>query len=177
MCGVDVLFRRALEQGQEHRVAICMRQLGKNYADNIAVADATFAIDWDECFGLLGHNGAVWMSCVSLFIANDFFAVPQGKSTIANMLSGLIEPSWGEAYVDGMSIRDEIDEIHNVLGVCPQHVRGLNLLAGWLTDSLFLAGLTVALDDTSGALNLLCPCEGNVRQTAEKSCAIHSQRA
>jgi len=51
---------------------------------------------------LLGHNGA-------------------GKSTLINILTGLISSSGGTANICGFDINEDMDEIRNVLGVCPQH--------------------------------------------------------
>ena len=48
----------------------------------VAVNNLSFAVNKNECFGLLGHNGA-------------------GKSTTINMLCGLFGPTSGDAIVDG----------------------------------------------------------------------------
>ena len=55
-----------------------------------------------QIFVLLGHNGA-------------------GKTTTINMLTGLYEPSAGDAHVFGRSIRREMDGVRRLIGVCPQH--------------------------------------------------------
>lgn len=55
-----------------------------------------------EIFALLGHNGA-------------------GKTTTISMLTGLTEPSDGAAEVFGVSVFDNMNEIRQMLGVCPQH--------------------------------------------------------
>ena len=52
--------------------------------------------------GLLGQNGA-------------------GKSTIINMLTGLFEPTTGTAIINGHSIKHEMGDIQQFMGVCPQH--------------------------------------------------------
>ena len=51
---------------------------------------------------LLGHNGA-------------------GKSTTIHMLTGLVPPTEGDAMIAGHSIRTEMDDVRQQLGVCPQH--------------------------------------------------------
>ncbi len=51
---------------------------------------------------LLGHNGA-------------------GKSTAMHMLSGMTEVTYGDAYMSGKSVRTNMQEIRDDLGVCPQH--------------------------------------------------------
>ena len=67
----------------------------------VAVKSLSFTVNRNECFGLLGHNGA-------------------GKSTTINMLCGLFGPSSGTAIVDGYRITDEMPQIHKIMGVCPQ---------------------------------------------------------
>lgn len=51
---------------------------------------------------MLGHNGA-------------------GKTTTLSMLTGLLKPTSGKANVFGINVFDNMDEIRQILGVCPQH--------------------------------------------------------
>lgn len=51
---------------------------------------------------LLGHNGA-------------------GKTTTINMLTGLYEPTAGDASVYGMRLTSDMHAIRQFIGVCPQH--------------------------------------------------------
>ena len=44
-----------------------------------------------------------------------------GKTTSINMLTGLLEPSGGDAIIAGYSIRTDMHKIHTMMGVCPQH--------------------------------------------------------
>jgi ABC-type multidrug transport system ATPase subunit len=37
------------------------------------------------------------------------------------MLSGLLNPTDGDAYIFGKSIIGEMDEIRKTMGICPQH--------------------------------------------------------
>jgi ABC-type Na+ transport system ATPase subunit NatA len=55
-----------------------------------------------QIFALLGHNGA-------------------GKTTTISMLCGMYEPTAGDAFVYGQSIKSEMTAIRASLGVCPQH--------------------------------------------------------
>ena len=51
---------------------------------------------------MLGHNGA-------------------GKSTTIKMLTGMIKPSSGNAYVLGSSVVDDVKATSQYIGFCPQH--------------------------------------------------------
>ncbi len=91
---------------------ISIRDLRKMYSTN---RSTVYAVGADETghglnitmfrgqiTALLGHNGA-------------------GKTTIMNMLSGMTTITSGNAYISGKSVRTDIQEIRNDLGVCPQH--------------------------------------------------------
>eukprot|EP01090_Pellita_catalonica_P001786 TRINITY_DN1151_c0_g1_i2.p1 TRINITY_DN1151_c0_g1~~TRINITY_DN1151_c0_g1_i2.p1 ORF type:complete len:386 (+),score=71.03 TRINITY_DN1151_c0_g1_i2:1036-2193(+) len=82
-------------------VIVNLRKIYKSKGVKVAVKRLTIAIEKGECFGLLGPNGA-------------------GKSTTISMLTGLFPPTSGYARVGGFDIRNEIDLVHRVMGVCPQ---------------------------------------------------------
>jgi ABC-type multidrug transport system ATPase subunit len=67
----------------------------------VAVRRLTMGIRHGECFGFLGPNGA-------------------GKSTTISMLCGYLRPTSGDATINGLSIREDMDDIHLQMGVCPQ---------------------------------------------------------
>lgn len=66
-----------------------------------AVDGLTFGVKKGECFGLLGVNGA-------------------GKTTTFKMLTGEIEPTFGDAFVNGGSILKDLQRVRQNLGYCPQ---------------------------------------------------------
>lgn len=76
--------------------------LCKAKSDTKAVDNLSLTINQNEIFCLLGHNGA-------------------GKTTTINMLTGLFPPTSGDAQIAGLDIIDNMDEIREQLGVCPQH--------------------------------------------------------
>jgi ATP-binding cassette subfamily A (ABC1) protein 3 len=43
-----------------------------------------------------------------------------GKTTTINMLTGFLEPTAGSAYVEGHSVRSQMQDIYRIMGVCPQ---------------------------------------------------------
>ncbi|XP_071904109.1 ABC transporter A family member 7 isoform X2 [Coffea arabica] len=70
--------------------------------EKFAVRGLSLALPRGECFGMLGPNGA-------------------GKTSFINMMIGLIKPSSGTAYVQGLDIWSQMDSIYTSMGVCPQH--------------------------------------------------------
>jgi ABC-2 type transport system ATP-binding protein len=81
--------------------AIELQGLSKQYKEKVAVSPMTLTIQQGELFGLLGVNGA-------------------GKTTVLNMLSGLVKPTLGDALVLGHSLCKELPSIRRVLAVSPQ---------------------------------------------------------
>jgi len=78
--------------------AIKVRGLSKKFKDVLAVDHISFDVEKGELFGLLGPNGA-------------------GKTTTINMLSTLIRPGSGEAYVMGFDILKQRDHVRKSIGV------------------------------------------------------------
>ena len=73
--------------------------LCKRYGEFTAVEGSTFAAEAGEIFGIVGPNGA-------------------GKTTTLKMLSGLVEPTEGEAIVAGYDAEDP--EMRRSLGFLPE---------------------------------------------------------
>jgi ABC-2 type transport system ATP-binding protein len=74
--------------------------LVKRYNGTLAVAGLDLAVDAGEIFGLVGPNGA-------------------GKTTTLRMLATLLQPSAGDAAIDGWSVTRNSDEVRRVLGFMP----------------------------------------------------------
>ena len=83
--------------------AIEVRNLKKSFGDLQAVQDASFSADSGEVLSLLGPNGA-------------------GKSTTISMLSGLLAPTAGDAFIMGYSVTKEPEAAKKSLGVVPQDI-------------------------------------------------------
>ena len=83
--------------------AIQVQNLQKCFGEFAAVKGVHFEVHLGEIFSLLGPNGA-------------------GKSTTISMLSCLLEPSGGEAYLMGHSIRKEAQAVKRAIGVVPQDI-------------------------------------------------------
>jgi ABC-2 type transport system ATP-binding protein len=83
--------------------AIEINNLQKSFGDLKAVDGVSFAVLEGEIFSLLGPNGA-------------------GKTTTLSMLSTLLRPDNGDAFVLGHSIRSEPMKVKESLGVVPQEI-------------------------------------------------------
>lgn len=83
--------------------AIEVKNLKKSFGDLQAVQDASFNADSGEVLSLLGPNGA-------------------GKSTTISMLSGLLTPTGGDAFIMGHSVTNEPEAAKKSLGVVPQDI-------------------------------------------------------
>ncbi len=67
----------------------------------VAVKSFNLRVAEKETFGLLGPNGA-------------------GKTTLINMLTGMINPDYGNAWIGGFDINSNISKSQLEMGVCPQ---------------------------------------------------------
>jgi len=83
--------------------AIEVKNLNKSFGDLQAVHDVNFQVNAGEILGLLGPNGA-------------------GKSTTISMLSGLLNPTGGDASIMGHSVTKEPAAAKASLGVVPQDI-------------------------------------------------------
>lgn len=68
-----------------------------NSKHKIAVNNLSFSVYEGEIFGLLGPNGA-------------------GKTTTLRMLSTLIKPDDGDAFIEGISVKEKPDQVRSKIG-------------------------------------------------------------
>lgn len=92
-----------------------------------AVNDISFTVNRGEIFGLLGPNGA-------------------GKSTLIRILTTLLQPTSGTAFLDTYEITKQPEHVRGIIGVCPQN----STLDVELTayDNLAFYGKLVNVPDT-----------------------------
>ncbi|XP_064456358.1 phospholipid-transporting ATPase ABCA3-like isoform X2 [Ornithodoros turicata] len=97
--------------------SLVVRNLQKELGTLRVIRGLSFTINHGECFGLLGVNGA-------------------GKTTTFQLLTGLMQPTSGEAYMDGLVMSKHQRQWQSNIGYCTQQ-RGLH---GKLNayESLFL---------------------------------------
>jgi ABC-2 type transport system ATP-binding protein len=83
--------------------AIEIKDLKKHFKEVKAVDGVSLKIKKGELFSILGPNGA-------------------GKTTLVRMLTTVLTPTAGDAYINGHSILIEKKEIVKEIGVCPQAI-------------------------------------------------------
>jgi ABC-2 type transport system ATP-binding protein len=76
--------------------------LKKSYGETPALAGVSFSAQKGEMFGLIGPDGA-------------------GKTTLMRILTSLIDPDDGEAWVLGLSLRSQAARVREIIGYMPQH--------------------------------------------------------
>lgn len=78
-----------------------MRKVYGMVKPNVACKDISFALEYGDCFALLGINGA-------------------GKTTTFKMLTGDIVPSKGSIQISGFDVRKNFKKARKNIGYCPQ---------------------------------------------------------
>ena len=76
------------------------KHLTKHYGNLAALVDFNLTIQAGDIFGFIGPNGA-------------------GKTTTMRILATLLEPSHGQAFIDGMNVRKKGKNIRRIVGYMP----------------------------------------------------------
>lgn len=95
------------------------KNLTKNFGGLVAVNSLNLQIRKGTIFGFLGPNGA-------------------GKSTTVKMLTGLLQPTAGEAFISGLSILSSPLEVKKKIGVLPEDLALFDCLTIW--EHLMMCG-------------------------------------
>lgn len=80
---------------------ICANQLVRRFGPVTAVDGVSFRVAKGEIFGFLGPNGS-------------------GKTTIIKMLTGLLPPTAGEAWIDGLNVSVQAEDVRERIGYMSQ---------------------------------------------------------
>lgn len=117
---VDAEIQRVKEMTKEQIKGsnLVLHGLTKYYGKTLAVNQLYLDVARRECFGLLGINGA-------------------GKSSTFKMMTGDELISAGDAWVRGHSMKNEMKEVHQLIGYCPQFDAVIPELTGWETLKIF----------------------------------------
>ncbi len=96
-----------LEKKDYYKYPLIVKDIRKIYPGfggrppKMATKNFSLKIKKGEMFGFLGPNGA-------------------GKTTLISILTGLYKPSSGNAWVTGYDIRNQLETVQLLIGVCPQ---------------------------------------------------------
>jgi ABC-2 type transport system ATP-binding protein len=82
------------------RPAIDIRSVRVDYGNFVAVDDLTLTVPPGEVFGLVGPNGA-------------------GKTSTFRVLTTLMEPTYGEVFLDGVDIFEDLESARRIIGYMP----------------------------------------------------------
>ncbi|WP_410513621.1 ABC transporter ATP-binding protein [Paenibacillus sp. BR2-3] len=87
--------------------------LSKVYKNGFkAVTDLNLQIDEGDIYGFLGPNGA-------------------GKTTTIRMLTGLLAPTQGDTFINGVNVKEKNTEIKKMVGVLPESHGYYNWMTGY----------------------------------------------
>src|SRR4051794_27707428 len=108
-------------------MAIVVSDLSQVFGQKIAVDHLNLSVKRGEFFGFLGPNGA-------------------GKSTTIKMLTGLLRPTSGTAYVGGVNVWENSLRARAMMGVLPEYLNLYERLSGreFLTFAGHMYGLSKA---------------------------------
>ncbi|XP_070635571.1 ATP-binding cassette sub-family A member 17-like isoform X1 [Bos indicus] len=100
---------------------LVLKELSKVYSRKVpplAVNKVSFTVQAEECFGLLGLNGA-------------------GKTTIFKILTGEESITSGDAFVNSISVSSDLRKVRQWIGYCPQVDALLDHMTGKETLVMF----------------------------------------
>ena len=110
----NIIVQDLIEKGVSELIKypLVCKDLSKIYPSNLkskdpkkrnkkSLDDFTISLKDNEIFGLLGPNGA-------------------GKTTFFSILTGIYEPTSGDAFIRGNSILKNIEKTYQYIGYCPQ---------------------------------------------------------
>jgi ABC-2 type transport system ATP-binding protein len=98
--------------------ALIVDDLAVRYGDFVAVRGARFKVEAGEVFGLLGPNGA-------------------GKTSIMRVLTTLLRPASGRAWILGHEVGAEAATVRRLIGYVPQALSADGSLTGRENAALF----------------------------------------
>lgn len=107
----DIIQRASENMSFQRPYAVFTRDLVQTFGQKTAVSHLNLAVRAGEFFGFLGPNGA-------------------GKSTTIKMLTGLLRPTSGNAYVGGIDVWKEPIRARAIMGVLPEYLNLYERLSG-----------------------------------------------
>ncbi len=90
-----------VDLSDSRRSVVEVRNIFLTFQQVEAVRDISFHVQSQSIFGLVGSDGA-------------------GKSSVLRLIAGMIKPSKGEIYIDGLNSATERQKIKHLIGYMPQ---------------------------------------------------------
>jgi len=106
--------------------AVEIRNFRKVYDGKVAVEKLSFDIEAGDVFGLIGPNGA-------------------GKTTTIRFLATLLDPTMGDATIQGFSVRKQVREVRRRIGYLPDHFGVYDGMRVWEFLDFFALAYGIAL--------------------------------
>ncbi len=110
------------------------RALSKHYGRTVAVQDMNLSVEAGAIYGFVGPNGA-------------------GKTTTMRMLTTLLEPTAGEAWVAGHSIRRDPNGVRRAIGYMPDFFGVYDDMTVWEYLDFFAACYRIPEATRRGLIN------------------------
>lgn len=147
--------------------AVSIHHLSKKYDDFFALKNVSFDVEEGKLFALLGPNGA-------------------GKTTLLRILTTQFKPTGGEAYVLGLDVVSQSEELRELIGYVPQEMSIWTDISGYenlliyskiyglpaLTRKDSIKDALKLMDLTDVANNLASTYSGGMIRKLELACAI-----
>lgn len=130
------------------------RNLTKKYGNHTALDRLNLSVGKGEIFALLGQNGA-------------------GKTTTINLFLGFVEPTSGQARINGISVAENPQEIKQYLAYIPETVMLYPNLTG--LENLEYFSALAGFNYTTGELRRLLSTAGLQSQAFEQKLAGYSK--
>jgi ABC-2 type transport system ATP-binding protein len=112
------------------------RELTKRYGDTLALERLNLTIPQGAIYGFIGPNGA-------------------GKTTTMRILTTLLDPSSGEAYVAGTSVREEPQAVRKLVGFMPDFFGVYDSMRSWEYLDFFAAAYGIPRARRAGMIDEL----------------------
>ena len=147
--------------------ALIVDDLVVRYGDLVAVRGAGFGVEAGQVFGLLGPNGA-------------------GKTSIMRVLTALLRPASGRAWILGHEVGAEAATVRRLIGYVPQALSADGSLTGRENASMFarlhalprrdrdsrIEELLELMELTSAADRVVRSYSGGMMRRLEIACAL-----